>query len=124
MKTENVNSLLLAYVGDAVYELEIRKTLLKRKIFNGNDLQKEAIKYVSAKSQEKVLNDLLERNILTEKELDVIKTARNKTPKSKPKNTSILTYKKATSLEALFGYLYLENNYDRIKIIMKEILGD
>ena len=124
MYIKDINSLALAYVGDAVYELEIRKFLIRKKIFKGSKIKEESIKYVSAKNQEKILEKLLDKKILTEKELSVIKTARNKTPSSKPKNTSIITYKKATALEALFGYLYFNNEIDRINILMKEILGD
>lgn len=123
MNVNEINAGVLAYIGDAIYEVEIRNYLIKNKINNVNKLQKEAVNYVSAASQADILDKLLSKNILTEKEFYTIGRARNYKPNSKPKYASIKTYKKATALEALFGMLYLENNQDRIKEIMKEILG-
>lgn len=124
MNIKEINSGVLAYVGDAVYEVEIRNYLIGRKINNVNELQKQATSYVSAVAQAKILEKLLSINILTEKELSTIYRARNYKPNSKPKHTDIKTYKKATALEALFGMLYLEDNTKRIKEIMKEIIGE
>ncbi len=124
MNLNKVNAGVLAYIGDAVYEVEIRKFLINKNINNVNKLQKLAINYVSATSQSKILERLLEKEILTEKELYTVGRARNYKPDSKPKHADIKTYKKATALEALFGILYLEDNTKRIKEIMEEIIGD
>ena len=118
------NQAVLAYIGDAIYELEIRKYLLKQNINNVNELQKKAILYVSAKAQANILNELINKNILIDEEIVIVKRGRNYNPSSKPKHTDIKTYKKATALEVLFGTLYLNNNQNRINEIMKEILGD
>ncbi|MBR3230336.1 MAG: Mini-ribonuclease 3 [Bacilli bacterium] len=119
---KNINSLSLAYLGDAVYELYIRKHLLKENL-KVNELQKKSIDYVSAKSQSKYLDKLIENNILIEEEKEIIKRARNH--KSHPsKSADIITYKKSTGLEALIGYLEITNNQDRIKEIMKYIVGE
>ena len=123
MNINEINAGALAYVGDAVYELIIRKYLISIKLNNVNKLQNEAIKYVSAKAQAKFLDKIIDANILTKEELSTVSRARNYKPNSKPKNTDIKTYKKATALEALFGMLYLSNNKDRLEIITKEILG-
>lgn len=123
MNVNEVNSGVLAYLGDSVYEVEIRTYLVNKKISNINLLQKESIKYVSAKNQAKILEKLLEKNIFTDRELYTIGRARNYKPNSKPKNTDIKIYKKATALEALFGMLYLENNKERIKEILSLIIG-
>ena len=123
MNINEINAGSLAYVGDAIYELIIRKYLISIKLNNVNKLQNEAIKYVSAKAQAKFLDKIIDANILTNEELSTVSRARNYKPNSKPKNTDIKTYKKATALEALFGMLYLSNNKDRLKIITKEILG-
>lgn len=123
MDINEINAGALAYVGDAIYELIIRKYLISTKLNNVNKLQNEAIKYVSAKAQAKFLDKIIDANILTKEELSTVSRARNYKPNSKPKNTDIKTYKKATALEALFGMLYLLNNKDRLKIITKEILG-
>ena len=67
---KNINSLALAYLGDAVYELYIRSYLLNgnKKV---NDLQNEAIKFVSAKAQSKFLDQMLENNFLDEEEINI-----------------------------------------------------
>lgn len=123
MNVNEINAGVLAYVGDAIYEVEIRNCLVSKKINNVNKLQKEAVNYVSAVSQAKFLEDILSKNILSEEELYTVSRGRNFKPNSKPKNTDIKTYKKATALEALFGMLYIQGKSDRIKEIMKEILG-
>lgn len=116
-----MNILVYAYIGDSIYELHIRKYLIDRGIKKVNDLQKESINYVSAKSQAKFLNDLIEKSFFSEEEMDIIRRARNNKGTSHPKNTDILTYKHATALEAIIGYLYLNDNYIRIDEIMNHI---
>ncbi len=66
---------------------------------------------------------LLDENFFNEEELSIIKRARNHKGVGHPKNCDIVTYKHATALEALIGYLKLENKEDRIKEIMQKILG-
>ena len=123
MDLNTVNVLVFAYLGDTIYEDYIRKYLIiNKKIPNVNDLQKEAINYVSAKSQAAFLNDLIEKNFFNEEELSVIRRARNYKSKSHPKGCDIVTYKHATALEAIIGYLDLSNNHDRINALMEQIL--
>ena len=117
----NMNSLVLAYLGDSVYELYVREYLVNKKIGKVNDLQKEAVKYVSAKAQEEFLLNLIDNNILTENEIDIVKRARNHKNNHRPKYSSIITYKNATGLEALIGYLYLNDKKIRIDDIMDYI---
>ncbi len=112
------NVLVMAYLGDSVYEVYIRKYLIDQKIGKVNNLQKEAIKYVSAKGQCNLINKLIEANFLTEEELNIYYRARNHKSKSHPKNTDIITYKQATGFEAIIGYLYLNNNINRIEEII------
>lgn len=122
MKTIEINSLVLAYLGDSIYESYIREYLIKKGISHVNDLQVESLNYVSAKSQARILKDLMDKNIFTEEELSVIKRARNTKSKSHPKSCDIITYQHATSLEALFGYLKLRKNEERIEEIISKIL--
>jgi ribonuclease III family protein len=124
MKTIEMNVLTLAYLGDAIYEIYIRKFLIAKGIIRVNDLQKTAINYVSAKSQSKFLQQMIENNFFTEAEINLIKRSRNNKGTSHPKNTDIITYKHATALETLIGYLYLENNNQRIDEIMNYIIGE
>ena len=116
-----INSLALAYLGDAIYEVYVRKHLLDNNISKVNELQKNAVKYVSARGQSGYLNLMIENSFLTEEELEIVKRARNHKSHSQPKNTDIITYKHATGLEALIGYLYLCNNIDRINDIINYI---
>ena len=122
MNLMEVNVLVLAYMGDTVYENYVRKYLISKNIGNVNDLQKEAIKYVSAKSQAGFLQELMDNDFFNESEIALIKRARNYKTTSHPKNCDIITYKYATGLEALIGYLYLENISSRIDEIMSFIL--
>ena len=111
-------------MGDAVYEVKIREYLISTGLCKVNDLQKEAVKYVSAKGQSDYLKMMIENNFLTEDELNIVTCARNHKNNHKPKYTDIITYKNATGLEALIGQLYFDNKKDRIKEIMSFILGD
>lgn len=123
MNLSEINILVLAYLGDTIYEDYVRKYLILKGIGNVNALQQEATCYVSAKSQAKFLTDLMDKNLFTQEELDIIMRARNYKSNSHPKNCDIITYKYATGLEALIGYLELSNNKKRINEIMNYILG-
>ena len=124
MENKDRNVLVLAYVGDGIYELLIRKYLVEKGSYKVNDLQHMAINYVSAKSQSNILNKFISNNFLTDTEMSIILRARNNKSSRHPKNTDIVTYKHATALEALFGYLFLEKNYDRINVLIRNIVGD
>lgn len=117
------NVLTLAYIGDAIYELKIREYLIEQGIVKVNDLQTSAIKYVSAKAQAKFLKEMMEKDFFNDEELDIIKKARNH-KSHKIRSTDIVTYKHATALEALIGYLYYKNNNKRIEEIMNYIKGE
>jgi len=118
-----VNVLVLAYLGDTIYEDYVRKYLINKGISNVNDLQTASVSYVSAKAQAGFVLKLIEDNFFSLEELSVIKRARNYKSSSHPKNCDIVTYKYATGLEALIGYLELLNKKSRIDEIMDNILG-
>lgn len=120
MDINNINIVALAYLGDSVYELYIRENLLKKGLVKVDDLQKESIKYVSARAQSAIVTDMMERNFLFEEEIDVYKRGRNYKRNIHPKNTDIITYKMSTGFEALIGYLYLENQ-NRLKEVLEFI---
>ena len=107
---------LLENFGNNILEL------INSGIGNVNDLQKNATNYVSAVNQAKFLTEMMDSNFLIEEELDVVKRARNYKTTSHPKSCDIITYKYATGLEALIGYLDLKNNKERIEEIMNFIL--
>lgn len=122
MNTNQINTLVLAYLGDAIYEKYVREFLIKENICDVNTLQNKSLNYVSAKSQANILKKLLDDNLFDEEELDIIKKGRNYKSNKHPKNCDILTYKHATALETLIGYLYLENKINRLESIMNYIL--
>ena len=124
MNVLEVNVLVLAYLGDTIYENYVRHYLVNKGINNVNSLQTESINYVSAKAQAKFLEELINSDFFTEEEISVIKRARNYKSNSHPKNTDIITYKHATALEAIIGYLDLLGRKDRIYEMMNKILGE
>lgn len=123
MDVNLINVITLAYLGDSVYEMYVREHLINNGIAKVEELQKEAVKYVSAKSQYKILTNLINNGILTDIELDIIKRGRNYKRASHPKNTDIITYKMSSGFEAMIGYLYLNNNMERLSEIMDYIFG-
>lgn len=108
----------LAYIGDSVYELYVREHIVKNSREVASKLHKKTIKYVSAKAQEYIINNIYE--ILTEEEKDVYKRGRNASSNTVPKNTDVVVYKKATGFEALIGYLYLTKQNRRLQDIIRE----
>ncbi len=108
----------LAYIGDAVYELYVRKHIMENSHEQVNKLHKKAIKYVSAKAQAHVIAVL--ENKFTNEEQAIFKRGRNAVSNTVPKNTDVITYKIATGFEAVIGYLYLINDTARLDYILAE----
>jgi ribonuclease-3 family protein len=115
------NGLTLAYIGDAYYELKIREYLLKQKYSKVNDLHNNAIKFTSAVNQA-IAAKVLVKEYFNEDEISIFKRGRNQTSTHKPKNADVQTYNFATGFESVIGFLYLNNDFDRlIDIINKTI---
>ena len=119
----NLNILVLAYLGDSVYENYVRRHLIEQGFAKVNDLQKASISFVSAVSQAKFIRIMINSNFFNEFEFSIVKRARNYKTTSHPKNCDIITYKYATALEALVGYYDLINNNERIDEIMNFIFN-
>jgi ribonuclease III family protein len=113
MDVKQLNALALAYMGDAVYEQAVREHLLRSGRVKPNVLHREATKYVSAKSQAAVLQEMLESDYLTEEEAAVMRRGRNAKSGSIPKNTDVGTYKNSSGFEAVLGFLYLLGRTER-----------
>ncbi|OCA81041.1 ribonuclease III [Bacillus sp. FJAT-27225] len=120
---KQLNSLALAYMGDAVFEVYVRQHLLQAGTAKPHRLHVEATKYVSAKAQSQVLFYFIERGFLTEEELAVVKRGRNAKSGSIPKNTDVVTYRHSTAFEALLGYLFLGRNINRLEELIKAAFG-
>lgn len=123
MKPVEINPLVLAYLGDTIYENYVRRYLINLGLTNVKQLQEAAVEYVSARRQAAYLKSLLDLDFFTDEEMDVLKRARNCKSKSHPKNCDILTYKHATALEAVIGYLDIVGRKNRIDVMMEIILG-
>lgn len=120
MDTKTLNIQALALLGDAVFSLYVREELLKLGINNPKLIQSESVKYVSAKSQSRILSELINNNLLNEDEIDIVRRGRNNKKDNHPKNTDVITYKLSTGFEALLGDLYI-NNKERLKEILSYI---
>lgn len=118
MEVNVMNSTMLAFVGDSYFDLKVREQLCRRGINKPHRLHQLAVKYVSAHAQANILAYLLNENVLTEKEVEVVKKGRNTKSKSVPKNTDVLTYTHSTAFEALIGYLYLMENVERLDFVV------
>ncbi|MEG1870648.1 MAG: ribonuclease III domain-containing protein [Peptostreptococcaceae bacterium] len=114
-----ISPLVLAYLGDTVFESYVREHLIRKNINKKvNDLHKSAIKYVNAKAQATVIHTI--ESELTEDEERIYKRGRNQKSNTSPKNADIIDYKHATGFEALIGYLYLNEESDRLKYIISK----
>ncbi|KYG33954.1 Mini-ribonuclease 3 [Alkalihalobacillus trypoxylicola] len=119
---KQLNALALAYMGDAVLDMYIRYHLLAQGKVRPNRLHQEATKFVSAKAQAAVVHRMIEAQFFTEAEVAIIKRGRNAKSGTIPKNTDANTYRYATALEALLGYLYLQNDGKRMDEILMEMI--
>lgn len=118
LNVKQLNSLALAYMGDAAYEVYVRKHLLQSGIAKPHQLQRASVKYVSAKAQAKIIHYLLDEGILSEEEKQVVMRGRNAKSGTVPKNTDVQTYRYGTAFEALIGYFYLSGKTERLGEIM------
>lgn len=109
--------LTLAFMGDCVFEIVIRSIVVERGNRQAGSLHKIKSSVVNAKVQARMIEALMEE--LTEEERAVYKRGRNAKPHTVAKNASVNDYRKATGLEALFGYLYLSGQEDRILELTK-----
>ena len=112
-----LSPLTWAYIGDAVYELYIRKKLVEETNMKPHKLHIEAIKYVKAKSQAEKLEKIYEN--LADEEKDIVRRARNTQNHHLPKNSNVQEYMYSTAFEALIGYLYLMNRFNRLDELLK-----
>lgn len=117
---QEINSyspLVLAYVGDCVYELIVRTLLVEQSNCPVRKLHKRATAYVKAKAQADLITAMLDD--LTEEEKDVYRRGKNAKSHTVPKNASLGDYRKATGMEAVIGYLYLKKDMERVLELIK-----
>lgn len=119
IQPKQLSPLNLAFVGDCVYEMLVRETLVCDANRPVNDLHRESVKFVSAKAQTEAFNKI--KDCLTEEEMAQFKRGRNAKVGHSPKSATDAEYHTATGVESLFGYLYLSGNLERIKELFKLI---
>ena len=117
-----INPLVLAHVGDAVYELVVRTVLAKTMDVQVQKIHKKCTEYVNCHMQCEIMHDIEE--MLTEEEHAVYKRARNAKSYTMPKNASATEYRTATGFEALCGWLYLSGSNERLLELLKKAFSD
>lgn len=117
-----VSNLGLAHVGDCVFELMVRSWLCIHGKATNRGLHKATVKYVSAPAQAAAAEKILP--ILTQEESDVYRRGRNSNPHTVPKAASREEYQAATALEALFGYLWLKGETDRLNTLFEIMMEE
>lgn len=114
MRADLINPLVLAYLGDAIFEVLVREYLIKETdIAKPNDYQKQAVSFVSATAQMEFMKKAIDENWLTEEEIDIYKRGRN----TKSGKNETVAHSHSTGFEAIIGQLYLEGNMTRIEEI-------
>ena len=116
-KVKNLSSIVLAFIGDAVYSLFVREKLVSESDAKTGELNKLSSQIVCAKAQAKKIDEIMP--LLTDEEKDVFRRARNAKKGAKAKNASVVEYNKSTGFEAVIGFLYLTGKYERIDKLLK-----
>ena len=114
-------ALVLAYVGDAVYELAVRSSLVAAGRVKVRQMHQETVRYVNASAQAEALR-LLE-GILTEDEAAVARRGRNTKSAHAPRRAGVIDYRHSTALECLIGYLFLKGERQRLEEILNIVLS-
>ena len=110
-----LNGIALAFEGDAVYSMYIRRHLIFQGMTKPNKLHQAATRYVSAKAQASLISAMREADLLTEKEEEIYKRGRNTNSHTKAKNADVVTYRMSTGFEAVLGYLHMDGQIERME---------
>ncbi|HPF19951.1 MAG TPA: ribonuclease III domain-containing protein [Syntrophomonas sp.] len=113
--------LVLAYVGDAVFELAVRTRIAGNGPRRLRDLHHEAVATVNADRQAAIVRQMEAQ--LNQEELDIVRRGRN-TRSHPPKNADVQSYRMSTGFEALLGYLYLKGEHDRLDYLLHKALEE
>ncbi len=119
---EQLSPLTLAFIGDAVFEIFVREMLVCEANRPVNKLHAEATKFVKAQAQAAAVEKI--KPLLTDTEVSVLKRGRNAHTNHKAKNADHAAYHYATGFEALFGYLYLKGEIDRLRKLFDVVVRD
>ena len=119
---KQISTAALAYLGDSVFELLVRQMLVEKGISDSRRLNTEALKYVTASAQAAAVRRILAA--LTEEENAVYHRGRNIGHTNVPRRATVMEYRMATGLEALFGYLHINGEHERIAELFAIITKD
>ncbi len=117
-----LSPLTLAFIGDGVFEIFVRERLVCKGNCPVKSLHKNSVSQVCCQAQAEASKKFLP--ILTEEELEVFKRGRNAHTNHIPKNANVADYHTATAFEALFGYLYLSGNIERLRELFNIVCDD
>lgn len=117
-KANNLNPVVLAFIGDAVYSLYVRERLVFSSDLKPAKLSEKTIESVKATSQAKFFKEI--ETLLTEEELAVYKRARNAKKPNKAKSASVAEYNSSTGLEAILGFLYITGDLKRLNFLLNK----
>ena len=117
-----INPLLLAYIGDAVYELRVRQHLLAQGAVKMAALHARTVSYVNAERQSSLYSEI--EPLLNETEHELLRHARNAKSGHQPPNLPVAAYRRATGVEALVGYLYLCGDNPRLDMIFAKLFAE
>ena len=123
MQANMYNGLCLAYIGDSIYEIYNRKHILSLGYTKVKDLHKKVTEFTCGEAQALAMYYLLNENLLSDEEISYYKRGRNSHVNSNRKNIDIKTYLDATGFEALIGFLYLDNQIDRLEEIIDIVIN-
>lgn len=113
----NLSPVTLAFVGDAVYSLHVRKNLVLAADLKAGELSKLSSLRVSAQGQSALVEKLITE--FTEDEAEVYRRGRNAKKTARAKHASVSEYNRSTGFEAVLGYLYLTGRHERIEFLLK-----
>lgn len=119
---KTLSPLTLAFVGDCIYDLILRTVIVERHNASPNQLHREKSRLAKAPAQAEMAEVLQEH--LTQEELAVYRRGRNAKSHTTAKNASVLDYRKATGLEALYGWLYLSGQEERLLQLLRLSLDE
>ena len=115
--TRQLNPLVMAFVGDSVFTLFVRTKLASASHTKAGGLHKEANKFVSAPAQSYMFGAI--EDMLTDDEAAIARRAKNAHNNTVAKHATVADYKRATSLEAVFGYLSLSEQNERLEFLLE-----
>ncbi len=117
---QTASPLVLAYIGDCVYDLAAREYVMQHFPGNINRMNQKKTTLVCAHAQSEIMGYLIARDFFTDEEMSLYRRGRNQKSETHSKNSSIQEYRRATGFEALVGYLYLKEDYERMTMLISE----